>query len=71
MRKEEISAVLLHLWNNVDQAGFDGLIKEALRNCPISVQKKLIGDLLAGRSWDGNPDEETLETAKRLVGYTD
>lgn len=68
MRKDEISEVLVHLWGCVDQASFDSEIKTAFKACPVSVQKELIGTMLDPANWNVDPDEETLQQAKRIIG---
>ncbi len=71
MKKEEIADITIHLWNCMDQAGFDMDVIEAFRACPIYMQKKFIEGFI--RNLDDpsadEPDPEILEKAKKLVGY--
>lgn len=68
MKKSEVSKILLHLWDSVDQAPYDDFVAKAFSSCPISVQKKIIERLIQHDSWDLELDEGVLEKAKKLVG---
>ncbi|MCY9738125.1 hypothetical protein M5X17_31020 [Paenibacillus alvei] len=68
MTKSEVSEVLLHLWDSVDQASYDQMIREAFEKCPVSVQKAFIKRLITNDYWDLELDEVMLEKAKKLVG---
>ena len=72
MKKSEVSEVLLTLWDNVDQAGFDSQIKKAFTNCPIKLQKEFISEFindLDDEIMRGYPiDEKILEKARLILG---
>ncbi|MBY9081223.1 hypothetical protein KIH86_24045 [Paenibacillus sp. HN-1] len=70
IKKSEISEILLRLWGYVDQAEYDTTITDAFKAVPTKLQKKIIADFLENDRWDDleEPDEETLEKARRIVG---
>lgn len=70
MRKDELCEIMIHLWNNVDQAGKDFQLEKLMKSAPVNAQKKFIEDILYG-GFDTEPDEEILAKAKKLVGFED
>lgn len=46
VKKSEISKILMHLWDSVDQASYDDFVAKAFSSCPIDVQKEFIERLI-------------------------
>ncbi|OMC72993.1 hypothetical protein BK121_08770 [Paenibacillus odorifer] len=68
MKKSGISEVLVHLWDCVDQASYDTEIKEAFKAIPVSMQKEFIELMMRNDNWNVDPEDETLQLAKRIIG---
>lgn len=69
MKKSEVSEILLHLWNSLeDQAPYDYTIKKAFENCPVNIQKKFIKEMLDENTFDKEMlNIKIYEKAKKLV----
>ena len=54
--------ILVRLWDQVDQAGYDMEIKEAFRLAPTDFQKRMIQTFLESDKWDnGDLTEDEKE----------
>lgn len=66
---EKGGKILNDLWDKVDQADYDLMIKEAFSAIPTKLQKEFVKRILDNGNWDleGEPTEAEMITVNDLM----